>query len=120
MMPATPLPRDSGIKIPVEVKLKPDWRYDSKQHAFVSRSGERFKPSDDLPKKTLLVYKVPLLAKADPSKLTKHERELVQYMQVILPKGESPADYVETIRSWPSVDQAFTGPDISLPGPGVG
>ena len=28
------------------------------------------------------------------------------YMQVILPDGELPADYIKTIRAWPSVEEA--------------
>ena len=116
MIPAVPLPQGSGFKVPVELKLKPDWRYDSKKHAFVSESGERFKPTGDLPKRTRLVYKIPELAVANPEELSKYEKELRLYMQVILPEGESPAKYVEAIRAWPSVEDANTGPEISLPG----
>jgi hypothetical protein len=36
-------------------------------------------------------------------------------VQVILPAGESPADYVDLIRAWPSVEEAWVGPEISLP-----
>jgi hypothetical protein len=67
---------------------------------FESDSGKRFKPSD-LPKNTRIVYKVPALAAADPVKLSRYEKDLRRYMQVILPEGASPADYVEIIRAWP-------------------
>ncbi len=115
MMPAVPLPQSAGIKTPVEVKLKPKYRYDSSRRVFESDTGERFKPSGDLPKNTRIVYKVPALAEADPARLSKHEKDLRRYMQVILPEGESPADYVETIRAWPSVEDAWVAPEISLP-----
>jgi hypothetical protein len=99
----------------VEVKLKPKYRYDSNRRMFESESGERFKPFGDLPKNTRLVYKVPELANADPARLSKHEKDLRRYMQVILPEGKSPADYVGTIRGWPSVEDAWVAPEISLP-----
>jgi len=67
---------------------------------FESDSGARFRPSGDLPKNARIVYKVPALAEADPVKLSKSEKELRRYMQVILPEGASPADYVEIIRAW--------------------
>jgi hypothetical protein len=115
MMPAVPVPQSAGIRTPVEVKLKPKWRYDSSKRVFESDSGERFKPSGELPKGTRIVYKVPALAEADPATLSKSEKDLRRYMQVILPEGESPADYVEAIRAWPSVEDASVAPEISLP-----
>ncbi len=115
MMPAVPVPQNAGIRIPVEVKLKPRYRYDPGRRIFESESGERFKPSGDLPKNTRIVYKVPALAAVDPAKLSKSEKDLRRHMQVILPKGESPADYVELIRAWPSVEEVWVAPEISLP-----
>jgi hypothetical protein len=115
MMPAAPPPQNAGIKVPVEVKLKSKYRYDSRRHIFESDSGERFKPPGDLPKNIRIVYKVPALAEADSAKLSRHEKELRRYMQVILPESESPADYVEAIRAWPSVEEAWLAPEVSLP-----
>ena len=115
MIPAVPPPRGSGIKTPVEVRLKPKYRYNSSRREFESDTGERFKPFRVLPKNTRIVYKIPALAAADPASLSRHERDLRRYIQVILPKGESPADYVETIRAWPSVEDAWVAPQVSLP-----
>jgi hypothetical protein len=115
MMPAVPVPRNAGIRVPVEVKLKPRYRYDATRRVFESDSGERFAPAGDLPKNTRIVYKVPSLAGVDPRKLSRSERDLRRYMQVILPDGEAAADYVETIRAWPSVEDAWVAPEISLP-----
>ena len=44
MMPAVPVPRSAGIKIPVEIKLKPRYRYDASKRVFESGTGERFRP----------------------------------------------------------------------------
>ena len=103
MMPAVPLPQNAGIKFPVEVKLKPKYRYDPRRCVFESESGKRFNPSGDLPRNNKIVYKVPALAEADPARLSTPEKDLRRYMQVILPDGESPADYIKTILAWPSV-----------------
>jgi hypothetical protein len=115
MMPAVPVPRNAGIRVPVEVKLKPQYRYDSSKRVFESDSGEPFDPAGDLPKDTRIVHTAPALAEADPNTLSRNERELRRYVQVILPEGEAPADYVEIIRRWPSVEDAWVAPEISLP-----
>ncbi|MEK6284680.1 MAG: hypothetical protein AABO57_02960 [Acidobacteriota bacterium] len=115
MIPPVTLPSDSKIRIPVDLKLKTGWRLDRSRRVFESDSGEKFTPRGDLPKNSRIVYKVPTLAGADPSKLSKHERELQRYVQVILPPGESPADYVDVIRKWPCVAEAHIAPEISLP-----
>jgi len=116
MIPAVPLPEGSKVRTPVELKLKPKWRFDTSRRVFVSDSGEEFAPRGELPKKTRIVYKVPSRVKADESKLSKYERDLRYYMQVILPVGESPADYVNYIRAWPCVEEAHVAPEVSLPG----
>jgi len=115
MMPAVPPPRSAGIRTPVEVKLKPKYRYDPSRRVFESDRGERFKPAADLPKKTRIVHKVPALAQARPADLSKYEKDLQRYVQVILPEGESAAHYVEKIRRWPGVEDAWVAPEVSLP-----
>jgi hypothetical protein len=113
--PGIPLPPSSSIRTPVDVKLKSGWRFEPKRRIFRSDTGEEFKPSADLPTSTKIVYKVPSLANANKAQLSRHEMALRRYMQVILPKGQSPADYVELIRSWPCVAEAYLSPVISLP-----
>ena len=116
MFPAVPVPENSGILTPIDLKLKPKWRFDAKGGLFESAVGDQFAPRDDLPKGTKIVYKVPSLVKAAETNLSKHERDLRRYMQVILPKDESPADYVDAVRAWPCVAEAQVAPTISLPG----
>jgi hypothetical protein len=114
-IPAVPLPKDGSVRIPLDFKLKPDWRFDTKRHTFESDSGEKFSARGGLPEGSRIVYKAPNLARADPSKLNEHERELRRYMQIILPPGESPARYLRAVRAWPSVEDAHVGPEVSLP-----
>jgi hypothetical protein len=115
MMPAVPVPESAGIRTPIEVKLKPHYRYNPARRLFETAAGKNFKPAGDLPRNTRLVYKVPALAQADPLKLSKAERDLRRFMQVILPEGASAADYVAVVRAWPSVEDAWVAPQFSLP-----
>jgi hypothetical protein len=105
------------VRTPIDLKLKAGWRFDATRRAFESDSGEKFSPRGELPKNSRIVYKVPNLARADESELDEHEMELRRYMQVILPPGESPADYVDAVRAWPSVAEAHVAPQVSLPYP---
>lgn len=115
MIPAVTLPANSKVRTPVDLKLKPKWRFNPRRRVFESDSGEKFTPGGDLPKNSRIVYKIPSLAQADESKLSKSERDLQRYMQVILPAGESPAEYVDVIREWPCVAEAHVAPEVSLP-----
>ncbi len=115
MIPAVPLPANSHIRRPVDLKLKPGWRFDPDRRVFVSESGERVTPSADLPKRSRVVPTVPSLASADEATLSSAERDLRRYIQVILPPGEPPHRYVEAIRAWPCVEQANVAPEVSLP-----
>jgi hypothetical protein len=115
MMPAVPLPSHSPIRTPVDVELKPGWRFLPDRRVFRSDAGEEFAPRSNLPKYTRIVHKVPNVARSDEAELSEHERELRRYLQVILPKGHAPQDYVETIRSWPCVAEAHAAPEVSLP-----
>jgi hypothetical protein len=115
VIPAVPLPAGSKVRTPIDLKLKPGWQFDTKRRVFVSRAGEEFAPRGELPRNSRIVYKAPKLAEADETRLSKHEKDLRRYMQVILPAGESPADYVDAVRAWPPVAEAAAGPQLSLP-----
>ncbi len=65
--------------------------------------------------KTKIVYKVPSLAQADEAGLSESEKDLRRYMQIILPLGESAAEYLNVVRDWDCVEEAQTAPEISLP-----
>src|SRR4029078_11518228 len=115
MMPAVPAPKSAAIRVPVELKLKRNYKYDSRKRVFEAGSGTSFDPHRDLPKDTSIVYKVPALAAADESKLSQPEKELRRYMQVILPQGVAPKIFVDVVSAWPRVEEASFGPDVSLP-----
>lgn len=103
------------VPTPIDVKLKKAWRFDKSRRIFSSTSGESFEPAPTLPTGSRIVYKVPKLAEANPAGLSKPERDLARYMHVILPKGQSPHDFVEAVRAWPPVEHASIAPDVSLP-----
>ena len=112
MYPAVRQPK--GLARPVDFKLRSGWRYDDGEGAFHGPRGARFMPTA-LPKKTRIVYKTPTLAKADPKGLSRAERDLQRYMQVILPSSHEPGKYVPEVESWPCVEEAHPAPEVSLP-----
>jgi hypothetical protein len=114
MYPAVP-PPPGAIRRVVEIKLKPGWRYDAVARAFVE-SGGVCKPAG-LPRGTRVVAKIPSLAFAKTRTLSRPERDLQRYAQVLLPANCSPADSLEAIRAWPCVEAATVAPEISLPEP---
>lgn len=114
MIPAVP-PPGGMVPTPIDVKLKKAWRFDKSRRVFSSTSGETFEPAPTLPKGSRIIYKVPKLADADPAALSTPERDLARYMHVILPKGQSPHDFVEAVRAWPPVEDARVAPVVSLP-----
>lgn len=114
MIPSVPPPAGK-VRTPVDLKLKPNWWFDTKRCVFVSDDGKEFAPK--LPRGSRIVYKAPALAAAKKSALSKHERDLQLYMQVILPEGETPADYLDAVRAWPCTASAEIAPQIALPEP---
>ena len=115
MIPAVPLPANSRIRRPIDLKLKPGWRFDPDLRVFVSEGRERVAPGADLPKRSRIVAKVPNLASADEASLSPAERNLRRYYQVILPPGEPPDHYLDAVQTWPAIEQADIAPEVSLP-----
>ncbi len=113
MYPAVPLPK-GVIARPVDFKLKRGWRFDEAKGSFVSSRGAHFTPPP-LPKRTLIVYKVPSLANSSTDRLSKAEQDLQRYMQVILPPSHPPENYVKAVQAWPCVEEAHLAPEVSLP-----
>jgi hypothetical protein len=114
-IPAVPSPKDGSVRTPIDIKLRSNWSYDTTRRTFTSDANETFSARGTVPPGTRIVYKVPSVARADESRLNEHERELRRYMQVILPRSESPVKYLRTIRAWPPVEEAHVAPDVSLP-----
>ena len=115
MFPEVPLPEDVPVKRPIELTLKPGWRYDSRRQTFVGAKGDSFSPKDALPSGSRIAYQVPDLAGKDPAELSKPERELQRYIHVVLPSEAKPEDYVAVASKWPCVAAASVAPEISLP-----
>ena len=116
VIPAVPAPNDRTIRTPIDLTLKPDWSFDTKRRIFTSEKGEKFSPFADLPPRSRIVYKTADLARAKAVTLNVHERALRRYMQLILPAGESPVRLLPAVRSWPPIEEASSGPVVSLPG----
>jgi hypothetical protein len=100
------------VRTPIDLKLKPGWRFESRRGVFVAASRV-FEP--DLPARSRIVFMVPRLSKAEPATLSKAERDLQRRLQVILPGRKRPEDYVDAVRAWPCVAEAHVAPRVSLP-----
>lgn len=114
MIPGVP-PPGGMMPRPIDAKLKKAWRFDTKRRVFSSTSGETFEPAPTLPAGSRIAYKVPKLAEADPASLSEPEQDLARYLHVILPKSESPHDWLEAVRAWPATEDATIAPDVGLP-----
>lgn len=112
MYPAVPPPKHL-VGRAVDFKLKPGWRYDDAKRVFVDDKGVE-SAAPGLPKKSRVVYKVPSLARSAPKGLSKAERDLQRYMQLIVPARPS-KELLKRIQSWPWVEEAHLSPEISLP-----
>ena len=97
------------------IKLKDGWVFDSTQRVFVTATGKKLSPKADLPRQSRIVYMTPDLAKQPPDALSKEERNLVKYLQVLLPKGTDPAAYLSVVNRWECVEEVRLPPEISLP-----
>jgi hypothetical protein len=115
MMPAVPAPKSAAIRVPVELKLKRNYKYDSRKRVFESGSGTSFDPISDCRKIQASSTRCRLWPRRMSRELSQPEKELRRYMQVILPQGVAPQDFVDVVRAWPSVEEASVGPDVSLP-----
>jgi hypothetical protein len=94
--------------------LKPGRRYDEAKGVFVDPKGVEF-TAPRLPKNSRILYKVPSLAGSAVKGLSKAEKDLQRYMQVILPSPRSAKAVLETLRSLLAVEEVHLAPEISLP-----
>lgn len=111
MYPAVPAPKGLVARS-IDYKLKPGWRYDTGKKVFVDAKGAEF-ALPPLGRNSRIVYKVTGLPTR--GRLSKAERDLQRYMQVILPPSRSPEALLEKVQSWPWVEEAHVAPEISLP-----
>ncbi len=107
---SSPLPRPTIV-----ATLKPRWRYETKRRAFFTGAGKSFAPRGQLPRASRIEYLVPRLAGLRPADLSAAERRVRRVIQIVLPSGFEPAEYLETIAGWPSVADVHIGPMPALP-----
>jgi hypothetical protein len=99
----------------LSLKLKTGWRFDPGLGQFVSASGKRLSILDQLPEGSEIVPTAPALAKANPAKLSKAERDLARCFQLILPKGATPKQNLRVVKRWDAVEEVILPPQVSLP-----
>jgi hypothetical protein len=106
------LPPPGIVSRPVDFKLKPGWHYDQSHRVFVGEKHNQFAPKD-LPAGTRIEYKVPDLA--SKPRLSKAERELQRYMQMVLPPQFAPESVLNRVKRWSFVEEVHLAPEVSLP-----
>lgn len=111
--PAVPAPKELRGRS-IDFKLKPGWRYDEAKGVFVDPEGVEFR-APRLPKNSRILYKLPSLARSKTKGLSRAEKDLQRYMQVILPSPSSAKTVLETLQSLPAVEEVHLAPEISLP-----
>jgi hypothetical protein len=89
----------------VELKLKRKYKYDSRKRVFESGSGTRFDPHRDLPKGTSIVSQGAGFGRGGRVEAFAAEKESRRYMQLILPQGVAPLDFVDVVHGWPGVER---------------
>ena len=99
------------LKPHLAVKLFPGWVLDSANQRFLTSSGKSFAPAGDLPRRSRIVYTASDLDGRDPSSLRDSERELSRHVQVILPRGTDPAEYIARIQRWECVEEVTLPPE---------
>ena len=113
-----------GKRLPpcLNVKLRAGWRFDASANDFVAPDGQRFRPRKPLPANAKVVAMVPHLAAAVVESLSEDERDLADYVQIMLPgaDGDRLRAFAQDIADWPCVEHVRMPPEISLPGgPGL-
>ena len=97
------------------VRIRDGWRFDEKKSQFVSRQEQRVETKADLPPQSRVEYRIPQLAEASRSSLSKDEADLLRYFNVILPSGSDPSDYRKVVEQWPCVEDVQLPPEVGLP-----
>jgi hypothetical protein len=115
VVPAIPPPGNVDFPITLELKLKAEWSYDVGRRKFITDTGDEFSPWHDLPKGSKIFNKVPRKLLPENRPLTRAERDLLRYLQVILPVGRAPVELVEPLQRWRCLESVSLGPQVSLP-----
>ena len=97
------------------VKLKPGWRWVNSKRAFISSSGQEFRPARELPSACSIEPMVPDLAAREEGQLSEDERNLARYIHIVFRKGAEPEKHSGEVRDWPCVEDVRQAPEISLP-----
>jgi len=105
----------SHIRPHLVVKLKPGWRWVESKKAFISSSGQEFRPARELPGARGIVAMVPDLATRKKAQLSEDERNLARYIHIVFRKQSKPEKHSREVRDWPCVEEVRRAPEITLP-----
>ena len=104
-----------GVRPHLVIKLKKDWTYSLSSRAFTKKGNPTFSPWEELPRNTRIQPLNQDLARAEAHSLSPPERELARTYHIVFPKQVVPADYLAVVQTWPSIEEAWLPPEVSLP-----
>lgn len=105
----------SGLSPQLDMKMRAGWRYDAASGVFEGPGGATFSPQDSLPPRSRILHMVPALQTADLRRLTKDERNLARYLQIVFPKRMAPEAYIVVVEQWPCTESVASAPKVGLP-----
>lgn len=113
-IPSVPPP--AGIPRPLVIQMRPDWSFVAESVELLGPDGQRISPFSELPAGSSVRPAIPDLAGNESAELNDADRELQQFVHVILPETLDPEAWLETVRRWPAVESAYVAPQCELPG----
>ncbi len=93
------------------LKLRKGWTFDSAARCFSKSGHDPVRPGADLPKYTRIKPQVPSLARKRTR--TAAEDDLARGIQIVPPRGVSPAKLLKHVEAWPCVEKAWVSPEVS-------
>lgn len=94
------------------LRLKPGWKLAADGRAVTRGRKDRVAP--ELPAGAELVPAIPL-PRAPRGQATAAEAELLRFVQLRLPPGTAPAEWLARVRAWEFVESVQAAPEAGLP-----
>ena len=97
------------------LRVRDGWRLNHDGSTFVAADGQQIDTAEVLPCTVTVEPRFPQLHSADQRSLTKDERDLTRYFNVLLPATAPLAEIQAALRVLPFCEQVDMPPEISLP-----
>lgn len=99
----------------IVVRLERGWSFDRPGRRFVHADERVFRPGEDLPKFTRILWQVPELA--SKSHRSEAEDRLARGLQLVPPRGTPLDEMLDRVRRWPCIEKAWVAPGVRAASP---